>query len=189
MAEPNRFLVFTRRLEALGARYMVTGSVAAIAYSAPRFTYDIDIVVVLDRAQIARLPEIFPDAEFYLPPLETITAEAREQRGHFNIIHHETSFKADMYLAGGDPLHAWGLARARRLDVAGEPLTVAPPEYVIVRKLEFYREGGSEKHLSDIRSMLDTSPDAIDHAELERIISERGLQDEWKKVWERGSHQ
>ena len=82
---------------------MVTGSVGAIAYSAPRFTYDIDIVVVLDRAQIARLPEIFPEEEFYLPPLETITAEAREQRGHFNIIHRETSFKADMYLAGGDP--------------------------------------------------------------------------------------
>jgi len=28
---------------------------------------------------------------------------------------------------------------------------VAAPEYVIVRKLEFFREGGSEKHLRDIR--------------------------------------
>lgn len=186
MAEPSRFLVFTRRLEALGARYMVTGSVAAIAYSAPRFTYDIDIVVVLDRAQIARLPEIFPDAEFYLPPLEAIAAEAREQRGHFNIIHHETGFKADIYLAGGDPLHIWALARARRLDVAGEPLVVAPPEYVIVRKLEFYREGGSQKHLGDIRSMLDTSPDAIDRAELERMIAGRGLQDVWKEIRKAG---
>jgi hypothetical protein len=182
MAEPNRFLVFTRRLETLGARYMVTGSVAAIAYSAPRFTYDIDIVVVLDRAQIARLPEIFPEEEFHLPPLETITAEAREQRGHFNIIHHETGFKADMYLAGGDPLHTWALARAHTLDVSGEPLVVAPPEYVIVRKLEFYREGGSEKHLRDIRSMLETSPDAIDRVELERMIGERRLQGAWKKV-------
>lgn len=180
MAEPSRFLIFTRRLEALGARYMVTGSVAAIAYSAPRFTYDIDIVVVLDREQIARLPEFFPEAEFYLPPTEVIAAETRERRGHFNIIHHETGFKADIYPAGGDPLHAWALARARTLDIAGEPLVVAPAEYVIVRKLEFYREGGSEKHLRDIRAMLDTSPDAIDHDELERLIAERGLRDAWR---------
>jgi hypothetical protein len=59
---------------------------------------------------------------------------------------------------------------------------VAPPEYVILRKLEFYREGGSEKHLRDIRSMLDASPDAIDRGELERMIAERGLQGAWNKA-------
>ena len=59
---------------------------------------------------------------------------------------------------------------------------MAPPEYVIVRKLEFYREGGSEKHLRDIRAMLEASPDAIDRAELERLIGERGLYDAWKNV-------
>jgi hypothetical protein len=184
MAELNRFLLFTRRLNALGVRYMVTGSVAIIVYGTPRFTYDVDLVVVLDRAQIARLPEVFPENEFYLPPLEAIAAEAaREGHGHFNIIHHETSFKADVYLAGRDPLHAWALARARQYEVAGEPLIVAPPEYVIVRKLEFYREGGgSDKHLRDIRSVLDVSANAIDRAELERMIRERGLEQHWKKA-------
>jgi hypothetical protein len=182
MLEPELTLLFTRRLDALGARYMVSGSIAAGIYGAPRLTNDVDIVVVLDRARIARLPEIFPDAEYYCPPLDAIAAEAaQDERGHF-IIHHETGFKADFYLVGRDPLHAWALPRARRLDVAGEPFIVAPPEYVIVRKLEFYREGGSEKHLRDIRSMLDTSPDAIDRAELDRLIGERGLHDAWKKV-------
>ena len=117
-------------------------------------------------------------------------AEARELRRHFNIIHHETGFKADIYLAGGDPLHIWALPRSRRLDIRGEALVVAPAEYVIVRKLEFYREGraresGPEKHLRDIRSMLDTSPDAIDRTELERLIAERGLRNVWKNVGER----
>jgi hypothetical protein len=183
MAELNRFLVFTRKLNALGAHYMLTGSVAIIVYGAPRFTYDVDIVVVLDRAQIARLPEIFPEAEFYCPPIEAIDEEvAREEHGHFNIIHHETGFKADFYPVGRDPLHAWALPRARRYEVAGEPFIVAPPEYVIVRKLEFHREGGSEKHLRDIRSMLDMSPDAIDRAALERLIGERRLEQYWKKA-------
>ena len=185
MGEPELTLLFTRRLNALGARYMVSGSVAVSIYGAPRLTHDVDLIVVLDRAKIARLPEIFPEAEFYCPPIEAIAMEAaREQRGHFNIIHHETGFKADFYLAGRDPLHAWALARTRTLDVAGEPLVVAPPEYVILRKLEFYREGGSEKHVRDIRSMLETSPDEIEHAELERMIAARGLGDVWKEVRE-----
>jgi len=183
MPELELLLLFTRGLRALGARYMVSGSVAAGMYGAPRLTNDIDIVVVLDRAQIARLPDVFSDTDFYCPPIEAIQEEAaREEHGHFNIIHHETGFKADFYPVGRDSLHAWALPRARRLEVAGEPFIVAPPEYVIVRKLEFHREGGSEKHLRDIRSMLDLSPDAIDRGELERIIGERGLEQFWKKA-------
>ncbi len=185
MPEANLFLLFTRRLNTLGVRYMVSGSVAVIIYGEPRLTHDVDLIAVLDREQIARLPEVFPPAEFDCPPPEVMAVEAaREQRGHFNIIHHETGFKADVYLSGRDPLHAWGLARARRLEVEGEPLVVAPPEYVIVRKLEYYREGGSEKHLRDIRSMLTTSPELINHAELEQQIAARGVQEVWKRVQE-----
>jgi len=109
---------------------------------------------------------------------------AREQRGHFHIIHHETGFKADVYLSGRDPLHAWGLARARQLEVEGQVL-VAPPEYVILRKLEYYQEGGLEKHLRDVRSMPNTSPEAIQSAELEQQIAARGLQEAWRQIQER----
>jgi hypothetical protein len=186
MREANLFLMFTQRLNALGVAYMVSGSVAVIIYGEPRLTHDVDLIVVLDREQIARLPEVFPPGEFYCPPTEVISVEAaREQRGHFNIIHHETGFKADVYLSGRDPFHAWGLARARQLEVEGQALVLAPPEYVIVRKLEYYREGGSEKHLRDIRSMLDASPGAIDRVELEKQIAARSLQEAWRQVQER----
>jgi len=177
--------MFTQRLNTLGVSYMVSGSVAVIIYGEPRLTLDVDLIVVLDREHIARLPEVFPPEEFYCPPSEVITVEAtREQRGHFNIIHQETGFNADVYLSGRDPLHAWGLARVRRLEVDGQVVVVAPPEYVILRKLEYYREGGSEKHLRDIRSILDASPDAIDRAELEKHIAARGLEDVWLQVQE-----
>jgi hypothetical protein len=59
---------------------------------------------------------------------------------------------------------------------------LAPPEYVIIRKLEFFREGGSEKHLRDIRSMLTVSGDKIDHSALQEWISRRELQTPWSHV-------
>jgi hypothetical protein len=162
---------------------MVSGSVAVIVYGEPRLTHDVDLIVVLVQEHIARLPEAFPPEEFYCPPPEVIRVEvAREQRGHFNLIHQATGFTADVYLAGRDPLHEWAFARVRRLEVEGEPLLVAPPEYVIVRKLEYFREGGSEKHLRDIRSMLDTSPELIQRDELERLIADRGLDGAWKQA-------
>src|SRR5437867_12038583 len=154
MPEANLFLMFTQRLNTLGVPYMVSGSVAVIIYGEQRLTHDVDWIVVLDRGHIARLPELFPPAEFYCPPSEVIAVEAvREQRGHFNIIHHETGFKADVYLSGRDPLHAWGLMRARKLKVEGQELVVAPPEYVIVRKREYYRAGVCGEHFGDIGSV------------------------------------
>ncbi len=114
MPEANLFLLFSQRLNTLGVAYMVSGSVAVIIYGEPRLTDDVDLIVVLGREHIARLPEVFPPAEFYSPSADVIAIEmACERRGHFSIIHHETGFKADVYLSGRDPLHAWGLARAR----------------------------------------------------------------------------
>lgn len=185
MLEPNLVLLFTRPLEEARISYMVTGSAAAMIYGEPRLTNDVDIVVVLDRESAATIVEAFPLGEFYCPPQEVISVEAtREQRGHFNIIHHETGFKADIYLSGRDSLHAWGLANAKRVLIGDDTVTIAPPEYVIVRKLEYFREGGSEKHLRDIRAMMHNSSDAIHRSDLEQFIAERRLSDIWLKTSE-----
>lgn len=139
--------IFVRRLNALGVPWMATGAIAAMSYGEFRVTNDLDVVVILNRAEIGRFPAAFPEEEFYRPPEDVLEVEAaRAQRGHFNLIHLESGFKADIYLAAGDPLDRWAFARRQVIDSAGEQLWMAPPEYVIIRKLEFYREGGSEKH-------------------------------------------
>lgn len=112
-----------------------------------------------------------------------IAAEiARPEKGQFNVIHNSTGFKADFYTAGRDDFNAWAFRNSRRLQYRGEVILVAPPECVIVRKLEFYREGGSDKHLRDIRSMLAVSGDQMDRAALNDWIARRGLEVEWQKV-------
>jgi hypothetical protein len=71
---------------------------------------------------------------------------------------------------------------SRRAQYEGETVALAPPEYVIVRKLEYYREGGSERHLRDLRSILAVSGEQLDQLALEDWIQRRGLQTEWKLV-------
>lgn len=183
MPETNFFLVFIEKLNKLKTEYFVTGSLAAIIYGEPRLTHDIDIVIELSDKAIDLFPELFNADDFYCPPLEVIRAERqRSQRGHFNIIHLDSGFKADLYLTGRDEFHRWALTQKRKHQIAGIPIYVAPPEYVIARKLQFYSEGGSEKHIRDIESMLKISKDKIDFTILVEKISGLGLSDLWSKL-------
>lgn len=161
---------------------MVAGSVASIVYGEPRLTNDVDLVVVLNDSLIRQLATLFPADQFYSPPPEVISAELRRaRRGHFNIIHHDTGLKADMYLAGSEPLQAWGLAHRQLVEIGGgQAIWIAPIEYVILKKLEYYREGRSEKHLLDIRGMLAVSGDEIDFSFLNAQVAGLGLSAEWE---------
>ncbi len=182
MAVPSWIELFVSRLEPLGIAYMITGSVASMVYGEPRMTLDIDLVVAIDRDVAARFLDAFPETEFYRPPLEVVRLEcARESRGHFNLIHHATGMKADVYVAAGDALHRWGLERVRRIRVDDRELPLAPPEYVIIRKLEFWREAGSAKHIRDVRAMLAASIE-LDRAFLEDELRGRGLEEAWREA-------
>ena len=105
MEQVEIFLVFTERLEQARINYMVTGSVASMLYGIPRFTHDLDVVIDLAPDQIDSIIEAFPLSDFYCPPAEVLQVEShRPRRGHFNVIHHETGFKADVYVHCRDEL-------------------------------------------------------------------------------------
>ncbi len=177
-------LVFTRKLTELGAPYMITGSWATSLYGQPRMTRDVDIVVHLEANQVGRLRQLFPEDDFYCPPASLVLKEMqRPTHGQFNIIHNQSGSKADLYVSREDPLDAWGFSLARTFKMTnGETIVVAPPEYIILRKLEFYQRGASEKHLLDIRGVLETLADEIDLPTLEARIRQMGLAEAWKKI-------
>ena len=181
MPELNLFKIFVSRLNKLNITYMITGAVASIIYGEPRLTNDIDLVVDLKDSEVQDFVSIFPIEDFYCPPLEVIELEIRRsQRGHFNLIHHETGFKADIYTSGREELHRWGLQHRIKIDIEGEEFWVAPVEYVILRKLEYYREGRSEKHLRDISAILALSSKEIDFTFIEQKIETSLLEKEWQ---------
>lgn len=181
MPAPEPFAPFLEPLERLGLPYCITGSVAASVYGEPRLTADIDVVLLLSDLDIGRLREVFPESDYYVPPDETLRAEiSRTTSGMFNLIHHKSQFKADIYLAARDALHAWALDHRRRIDLGGAGAWIAPPEYVVVRKLEFLHAGGSDKHLRDIRFIVAATP--LDGAFIDAEVARRELQAEWSRA-------
>lgn len=183
MPDPRLFKLFLKPLHSSGISYCVTGSVAGIIYGEPRLTHDIDVIIEIQTNDIALLTRFFPEDQFYMPPEDIIIIEhKREDRGHLNIIHKLSGFKADIYFTGKDPLSRWAVQHAITIDYEQIPISVARPEYVIVRKLEYYREGNIQKHLADIEGILKHSSELIDFNQLSRFIEQCSLQKEWKLV-------
>lgn len=184
MQSPDLLTLFLEPLEKSGIRYFVTGSIASIFYGEPRLTHDIDVVIHLPPLDVSRFSSFFPSEKFYCPPDEVIQIECnRRPYGHFNLIHHESGFKADIYPDADDPLHEWAFKNRKRLNLEeGRALWLAPAEYVIIRKLEFHRLGGSEKHLQDIKRMMPQVKSDLDFKFLENELALRCLKEYWLKI-------
>jgi hypothetical protein len=177
------FTLFTTRLHVAGIEFIVTGSVAAMVYGEQRPTHGVELVVVLDDDDVDALVDAFPAGEFYCPPADVIRIEARRAvRGHFVLVHEESGFRADVHVMGADSFDRWAMEHRRHVAFGDSTVPIAPAEYVIARKLEYYRECGSAKHIDDICGILRSSPDAIDAAELGRMIAARGLAPQWSDV-------
>ena len=182
MPELNLFQIFTEKLNTLNVPYMVTGSVGAIVYGEPRLTHGIDLAVTLTVGNLDRFVQLFPLGEFYCPPLEILKIEvSKENRGHCNLVHHETGFKADIFFAGQDSFMNWALQHVNRIDFLESEIPLAPVEYVIIKKLEYFTEGQSTKHIADIQAILRNSADSIDRAFLESQIKQQGLVSAWEQ--------
>jgi hypothetical protein len=183
MQEVNLFGIFVDVLNKNSIQYFVTGSVAAIVYGEPRLTHVIDLVVHIDEQHLDSFVSAFDAASFYCPPREVIKAELnRIVGGHFNLIHHETGFKADIYLAGKEELQWWAMNNIQKIDMSGMVMNVAPPEYVIIKKLEYFKEGKSQKHLNDIDVILSNSGESINFEFLRGKIVELGLDSVGKNI-------
>lgn len=183
MQELNLFRLYTDILNKNNFKYFITGSVASIVYGDPRLTNDIDLVIFLIKNDIDKFIRAFPSDNFYCPPYEVIKSELEQQPGgHFNLIHHESGFKADIYIAATDQLQIWAMNNAKQIEFEDSTIYIAPPEYIIINKLEFFKEGKSPKHLSDIKGVLNNSSELIDFDLLNALIKEKSLIKYWDMV-------
>lgn len=83
----------------------------------------------------------------------------------FNVIHVPTGLKIDLVCRRHRPFSQTEFERRQSVTWrTGDQIDIARPEDRILAKLEFYREGRSQKHLRDIAGILRIAKPPVDRA-------------------------
>ena len=148
-------------LERLQIPYAIVGSFASGAWGEPRMTRGIDVVVRLDAQGIEDFCSLFSDDQFYLS--RAAIEEAVSLCRPFNVIHPDSGNNVDFMVIDDSDWNSLQLSRRIKIELAeGVAGYVAAPEDVILGKLIYYREGGSDKHLRDIAGIFRISDELVD---------------------------
>ena len=184
MNERELARMITTTLDKLGVPYFLTGSIASMAQGEARFTNDVDVVADLPLSLVPELLNAFPASEYYVS--ESAIREAISQRRQFNIIHPASGLKVDVIIPDGSEYDCLRMRRRLRLDLlVDETAWFSSAEDVILKKLVFFRDGGSEKHLRDIAGVLLIQRDRIDQAYLDEWSAKLGVTAELQLVRDR----
>lgn len=166
------------KLNSANVPYMVSGSLAMNFYAQPRMTRDIDIVIMLAKADVPRFIVLFEN-EFYIEA-ETVHDEVA-RKGMFNLIHNETIIKIDFIVDKGGEYDVTAFGRRKEIDVDGISVWMISPEDLIIRKLLWSKESMSEMQTRDVDNMLSMCDD-LDGDYLRSWITKLGLQGQYDKV-------
>lgn len=180
MIDPNELMLqIALLLDALRIPYHVGGSFASSAHGMYRASADFDIVIDPTVDQVEALAKRL-DRDFYVS--RSAIAEALADRSTFNAIHHDTSFKLDFFIKGASPFDAVEMERSVSHQF-GEPnglwIRIKSPEDTILRKLHWFRRGGSvsERQWQDVMSILRLNAGQLDDAHLDRWALELEVSD------------
>jgi len=179
--EPFELLVIiSDNFEKLKIPYFITGSIASMTYGEPRFTNDIDMVADIKDWDIPGLLHYFPEEDYYLDG-ESID-QAIKAKTQFNIIHLSSGLKIDVMVKRNAFFDNSRFSRIKRLKLEEKEINFASPEDVIIKKMEFYKMGGSEKHLRDITGIMKIYKGKIDFQYLNHWISIFNLFEIWEAI-------
>lgn len=171
-------LKITSRLEVLKIPYILGGSLASTFYGNIRATFDADLVVALEEAQINNFIDQIP-ADFLVD--QSIIYDAVKRFGTFNLIDQSNLMKVDIFVV---PLAGFDKSQLER----GVRGTIREPdsqvwftsaEDIILKKLEWYRLGNlvSERQWRDILGVIKFQFDSLDWNYLEKWSIVLGVED------------
>ena len=148
-----------RRLNATGLPYMLTGSMASNAWGQARFTHDIDLVMQYAAKDVDAIVRAFTPGFFIQ---EISVRNALRPPYQFNAIDEQSPLKVDVWTLRPEPVEQEMFRRRVVIDFAGEPLSVATAEDVILSKLRWHKMFPSDRQLSDMAGIVAVQADNLD---------------------------
>ncbi|MBN1836035.1 MAG: hypothetical protein JW820_09310 [Spirochaetales bacterium] len=165
----------TGLLEEAGIPYMLTGSIASTFYGRPRATQDVDLVVDPNAQSLTRFVRSATARAYYIDDQDA--REALERRSMFNLIDTDSGYKLDLILRKERPYSVEEFARRRPTTISGVRAYVVSPEDAILSKLEWAREGGSERQFLDALGIAVIQRRDLDLRYLRRWAGELNVSD------------
>lgn len=143
--------IVSERLETERIAFMLTGSYALAYYATPRMTRDLDFVVACDESDVVRLVSVF-SGDFYIDE-DAARSAVRSQR-LFNLMHFKSGIKVDMIVRKDSDYRVKEFERRQRVQMGSVGTWIASREDLIVSKLVWARDSGSELQRRDVRALL-----------------------------------
>jgi hypothetical protein len=158
--------------------YAVGGSVASSLHGLARSTQDVDVLALIRPEQATALATEL-QGEFYADERAIINA-VRSQRS-FNVIHLESIYKVDIFVAAGSGFDASQLERRQPKVVKDDPpksAFVATAEDIVLAKLIWYRKGNEvSDQRRDVRGVIEAKSGTLDLEYLRHWAAELGVPD------------
>ncbi len=158
--------------EELGISYYITGPVAAISYGEPRTTQDLDLVIEISPLDIERLADVLMSHEFYVPGVEDVKSGRMRTLQITDMV---SISRADLVVAGTDRFDRLKFERRRLIEFGGTLLYFASPEDVILNKLRWRQDYGSDKQWRDVLGVLKVQGEKLDKGYLMKWAEQLGL--------------
>jgi len=181
MSEQREFLGrVTDLLGKAGIPYMLAGSLSSSFHGRPRATNDVDMVIAPTELHFGRfLDDLGPD--YYVS--KEAAWSAFHRKSAFNIIDIETQWKADLWIRDTKPFSVEEFDRRQRAVVLGVDVWVASPEDVILSKLAWAKDSGSQQQMQDVLGVLQVQYERLDREYLRRWAQELGVADTLEELF------
>jgi hypothetical protein len=167
------------------ASYAITGSIASNFWGIPRFTHDLDILVVIDAAQARQIAAAFPEP-YYASPEAAVEAVASQSM--FNVLDSTTGLKADFWVSKGDAFSRSMLNRRQRVIlISGLEAWLGSAEDVLLHKLVWHKITPSERQLADAAGIATVQAGKLDVDYLRNWAAQQSTADVLEEVLQ-GKH-
>ncbi|WP_051285269.1 DUF6036 family nucleotidyltransferase [Aequorivita capsosiphonis] len=139
------------KLDSQNIEYMISGSLALLAYTIPRMTRDIDIVINIQNKDVENFLGLFAD-NFYIEPA-TVREEV-SRRGMFNIIDFKSGYNIDFIVRKNSEFNLHEFNRRKKQEIFGYETWIVSIEDLIISKLRWIQEVQSDTQINDIKYLL-----------------------------------
>lgn len=157
--ELTLWIGIVRHLEALDIPYMLVGSMGTNLYGEPRSTNGVDIVIDPTESQLDVFCESVEE-HVHIDP--DVAHDALRRRSIFYALDMATSEKVDLIVLRDSPYDRCEFGRRIKKRILGVEATAITPEDLVLSKLNWAKQGESERQIRDVVGVLVNQWDNLD---------------------------